>query len=181
MGAHWSGYLALDRLRRLTAGRRRIQGGLNASEWCTGFHGDTVLQCLQPPNSAANLSSPSFYSSTGPLYSSSSNVNVGGWQAGEWSLLWWFSTFPLCSYWSFTISAFLFLSSLFILSPFKKFCPARPIAHRRAGVCAIRLSCCPVLKWMAKCCLALSKEHLVMLMCQLDVCAKNFHLNSLFV
>lgn len=37
--------------------------GLDASEQRTGFHGDTVLQCLQPPNSVSDLSSPSLYSS----------------------------------------------------------------------------------------------------------------------
>lgn len=71
-GARRSGYLALDRL----GGWRLDWGGWDASEHWSSFHGDTVLQCLQPPNSVSDLSSPSLYSSTGPLCPSSSNVNV---------------------------------------------------------------------------------------------------------
>lgn len=45
-GARWSGYLALE---RLGGAVDWIEGEWDASEQCAGFHGDTVLQCLQPP------------------------------------------------------------------------------------------------------------------------------------
>lgn len=51
-GVRRSGYLAVE---------RRGGGGFNGGRWdaseqCPGFHGDTVLQCLQPSNSLSNPS-----------------------------------------------------------------------------------------------------------------------------
>lgn len=90
-------------------GCRLDRGGVGCLRAVRGLPWRYCLTVFTTSNSVSDLSSPSLYSSTGPLCPSSSNVNVGG-LAGWWvsvcvwmrvgSLFWWFSAFLLCSCWS---------------------------------------------------------------------------------